>query len=39
MTSVRGDSRTIRFGAFELDLTAGDLRNRGVRVRGAPRAL
>ena len=33
MTSAREDSRTIRFGAFELDLAAGELRNKGVRVR------
>jgi TolB-like protein/Flp pilus assembly protein TadD len=33
MTNVRGDLQTIRFGAFELDLGAGELRKQGVRVR------
>jgi TolB-like protein len=33
MTSVRGDSHTIRFGAFELDPSSGELRRQGVKVR------
>ena len=33
MKSVAGDSRIIRFGAFELDVQAGELRKQGVRVR------
>jgi TolB-like protein/DNA-binding winged helix-turn-helix (wHTH) protein len=33
MTSVRQNSKTVRFGAFELDLSAGELRKQGVRVR------
>jgi len=33
MTSVRGDLQTIRFGAFELDVNAGELREQGVKVR------
>lgn len=33
MTNVRGDLQMIRFGAFELDLGACELRKQGVRVR------
>ena len=33
MTNVRGDLQTIRFGVFELDLSAGELLKQGVRVR------
>src|SRR5215467_7049301 len=33
MKSVPGDLRPIRFGAFELDVSAGELRKQGVRVR------
>jgi hypothetical protein len=32
MTSVRGDLQTIRFGAFELDRSAGELRYRALKV-------
>ena len=33
MTSVRGDLQPIRFGAFELDTDAGELRKQGVKIR------
>jgi adenylate cyclase len=33
MTSVVGDSRIIRFGAFELDGHAGELRKQGLKIR------
>jgi TolB-like protein len=33
MKSVVGDSRIIRFGAFELDVHAGELRKQGLKVR------
>ena len=33
MTSARGNSKTIRFGTFELDLSAEELRKHGVKVR------
>jgi len=33
MPRVRGDFQTIRFGAFELDADAAELRNQGVKVR------
>jgi DNA-binding response OmpR family regulator len=33
MKSVRGDLHTIRFGVFELDPSAGELRKQGVKVR------
>src|SRR5215813_10487679 len=33
MTSGRGNLQTIRFGVFELDLSAGELRKQGVKVR------
>jgi TolB-like protein/Flp pilus assembly protein TadD len=33
MKSVAGDSRIIRFGAFELDVHAGELRKQGLKVR------
>ena len=33
MTTVRGDLQTIRFGAFELDPSCGELRKQGVKVR------
>src|SRR6516225_417888 len=33
MKSVRGDLQKVRFGAFELDLSAGELRKQGLRVR------
>ena len=33
MTSVRGDLQSIHFGAFELNLSAGELRKQGVKVR------
>jgi TolB-like protein/Flp pilus assembly protein TadD len=33
MKSVAGDSRTIRFGAFELDGHAGELRKQGLKIR------
>src|SRR5262249_9811544 len=32
-TSGRGNLQTIRFGVFELDLSAGELRKQGVKVR------
>jgi TolB-like protein len=33
MKIVRGDKPTIRFGVFELDASAGELRKQGVKVR------
>jgi TolB-like protein len=33
MKSVAGDSRIIRFGAFELDANAGELRKKGLKIR------
>src|SRR6201987_3506379 len=33
MKSVAGDSRIIRFGAFELDVHAEELRKQGLKVR------
>ena len=33
MTSVAGGSRVIRFGAFELDGHAGELRKQGLKIR------
>lgn len=33
MTSVRGDLQSIRFGPFELDRSAGELRKQGIKVR------
>jgi DNA-binding winged helix-turn-helix (wHTH) protein len=33
MKSVAGDSRRIRFGAFELDVHAGELRKQGLKIR------
>jgi adenylate cyclase len=33
MKMVRGDLQSIRFGAFELDLSSGELRKQGVKVR------
>lgn len=33
MKSVRGDLQKVRFGAFELDFSSGELRKQGVRVR------
>jgi hypothetical protein len=33
MKSVRGDLQKVRFGAFELDLSARELRKQGLRVR------
>jgi TolB-like protein/Flp pilus assembly protein TadD len=33
MKSASGELQTIRFGAFELDVSAGELRKQGVKVR------
>src|ERR1700758_1054753 len=33
MKSVAGDSRIIRFGAFELDVHAEELRQQGLKIR------
>src|SRR5262244_1006966 len=33
MKSAAGDSRIIRFGAFELDRHAGELRKQGLKIR------
>jgi TolB-like protein/Tfp pilus assembly protein PilF len=33
MTTVRGNLQTIRFGAFELDVHAGELRKQGLKIR------
>jgi eukaryotic-like serine/threonine-protein kinase len=32
LTSVPGNGSTIQFGAFEVDLRSGELRNRGVKI-------